>query len=49
MLKNALVILCSLGLLVSNSLSAAIQSTTAPISQYMTSNEPLMLRHADGK
>ena len=49
MLKSSLVVLCSVGLLFSTILPAAANSTTAPISQYMLSDEAMMLRHADGE
>ncbi len=49
MTRLTIILIWSLGLIFSKTLSAAVDSTTMPISQYMVSNEPLMLRHASGE
>ncbi len=46
--KHAILLFHILCLLLLHSLSASAGVVTAPLSQYMTSNEPLMLRNAEG-
>lgn len=47
--RRTIILIWSLGLIFSRALPAAVYSTIAPISQYMVSNEQLMLRHANGE
>lgn len=49
MSKRIILLLCSLGLIFSETLPAAVESVTSSISQYMLRSEPLMLRNANGK
>lgn len=49
MTRRTITLIWSLGLIFSQTLLAAVDSTTVPISQYMVSNEPLMLRHSNGE
>lgn len=49
MTRRAILSIGSLGLILSQTLSAAALSTSEPLSEYMTNNEPLMLRSASGE